>query len=617
MRRFLALLILPLLAMVSLGQGRLNVPICEADGSPCIYPTRITVTNGTLTRSGGTAIIDTGGSDIVPELDVFLIAGQSNATGQATDGGSPTVATGTVLQYTGGAIVAGNDPVGACSASFESANTGSAWPAFGINYYQKTGRKVLIVSCAKGATSVLAAADTCCGNWSSTGALRAAAVSATQAALTAATAAGYVPTLRGIIWIQGEKDAAGIDAALGGVTAANYATEFTALRSYLRTQLGNAHLPFYISIIASLTTGDTAGYQQIRQQQVLAATESYTKIGFGNALSFIGRSLMKDTVHYNQVALNELGENLAANIFNTSNSLFITSGVAKVGVNNYAPLATLDVTEQVPIVGRETLGRFMLSDGGNSQLIIGNGTSGSSSYLPVLLGYFDANATTSSLAIEGFVAAGNDASDSATPGIVELTVARTTSATDPLNGTITAVSNRKIFTINPGSGTRTLSFTAAGALNLGSVGSYGFSNGAAATGTIDAAFVRRGTNFIGASDGSTGIGFLGFGRPVSAKTTGYTVVSTDTNTFFTNIGASGSVTFTLPSPSAGMTYEFYRSANQTIVVDVGGSVVIRAGASATTSGGDVTLDAVGSKIKITAVSATEWAAEVVGSATFN
>lgn len=106
-------------------------------------------------------------------------------------------------------------------------------------------------------------------------------------------------------------------------------------------------------------------------------------------------------------------------------------------------------------------------------------------------------------------------------------------------------------------------------------------------------------------------------RLVSAKTTGYTVLDTDASTFFTNTGASGSVTFTMPTPVVGMSYEFYRDANQTVTVDIGGSVTIRVGASVTTAGGNITLDAVGSRIRLVAISTTQWVGDASGAVTFN
>lgn len=104
------------------------------------------------------------------------------------------------------------------------------------------------------------------------------------------------------------------------------------------------------------------------------------------------------------------------------------------------------------------------------------------------------------------------------------------------------------------------------------------------------------------------------------KTADYTVVTADSNAFFDNAGAGAGVVFTLPTPTASpsLKYTFCRVANQTVTVDIGGSVTIRSGANVTTSGGNVTLDAVGSCLMIFSVSSTEWYASAQnGTLTFN
>lgn len=61
----------------------------------------------------------------------------------------------------------------------------------------------------------------------------------------------------------------------------------------------------------------------------------------------------------------------------------------------------------------------------------------------------------------------------------------------------------------------------------------------------------------------------GWAKPVEAKTTAYTVVAGDCGKLFTNRGAVGSVTFTLPTSStqlAGWWAEFATVAAQAIVI---------------------------------------------------
>lgn len=82
--------------------------------------------------------------------------------------------------------------------------------------------------------------------------------------------------------------------------------------------------------------------------------------------------------------------------------------------------------------------------------------------------------------------------------------------------------------------------------------------------------------------------FGGWAQPVEAKTAAYTVKSRDCGKIFTNRGASGSVTFTLPkidADFAGMTgfnVEFYSVAAQDLVVasDPSDSLIVDSDATA-------------------------------------
>lgn len=61
---------------------------------------------------------------------------------------------------------------------------------------------------------------------------------------------------------------------------------------------------------------------------------------------------------------------------------------------------------------------------------------------------------------------------------------------------------------------------------------------------------------------------MGGWRAILAKTSSYTIVEADHGTLFTNYGASGSVTFTLPAitNTKGMRFGFYVAADQTVIV---------------------------------------------------
>ena len=108
------------------------------------------------------------------------------------------------------------------------------------------------------------------------------------------------------------------------------------------------------------------------------------------------------------------------------------------------------------------------------------------------------------------------------------------------------------------------------------------------------------------------------GRQVVAKTADYTIQIGESNTCFTNKGASGAVIFTLPPTGTveSYNYDFFRVANQSFTVQCPPGVVIRVGASASSAGGTVTLDAVGSGLQIVQVDASLWYGYTVGAVTF-
>jgi len=240
------------------------------------------------------------------EFVVFLAIGQSNMNGHGNSGLSPAIPAGRAYQYYSGALTAiTGDPVGA-------ALSGGSIPAFINEFYARTGMGVIIVPCAYDSSSLTAAASiTGANNWSSTGNLRAAAITALNAAKAAAVTANLMHRFGGVLFCQGETDAIGIDGSL--ITKANYKTEFGLLLAYFEAQLGYTAgiMPVVISRTGRNSGGDTTGYSQIRAAQVeFAQTYPNVFIGFTGPLNFTARGLMIDTLHYTQAGYNEMGKAL-------------------------------------------------------------------------------------------------------------------------------------------------------------------------------------------------------------------------------------------------------------------------------------------------------------------
>lgn len=295
------------------------------------------LTGGITVSSAG--VISGGGlATTLNSLTFFLVAGQSNAQGQGVAATSVTVPTGKVLQFYNGAFTDANDPVG-------NANTGSAWPAFGLSYFNATGRKVCFVPTAIAGSAQLAAADTGNGNWDAAGALYGLSVTALTTAFAAAVAAGYAPTYGGVLWSQGETDADGINASTAGVTQANYQAALIAMIARYRVTFGT-NLPFYIFATGTKTGGSDTGYGQVRAaQRNVRDADAQTQIVFENAYDYQWRSLMQvDHYHYTQPGYNEMGRIGASNVlggqartfFQHTNSgttdLYFTAGKLGIGI---------------------------------------------------------------------------------------------------------------------------------------------------------------------------------------------------------------------------------------------------------------------------------------------
>lgn len=124
------------------------------------------------------------------------------------------------------------------------------------------------------------------------------------------------------------------------------------------------------------------------------------------------------------------------------------SGGTLTGQLDITPSGTdlpLVMTKLAQASTREQIAKFSVSDAGNSQLFIGNGTSVNGSFAPIFGGINDNVGTIWSQAFNGYVTSTYDASDSSNYGIISFSAMRTTNAADPANGTLSNIQNRKLF----------------------------------------------------------------------------------------------------------------------------------------------------------------------------
>lgn len=268
------------------------------------------------------------------QIDVFIIAGQSNAVGNSTTpSAAPTPLAGTAFQFYSGSISAAVEPIGN--------SNGSAWPAFAISYYKQTGRKICFVPAGVNGSSMAAAAAVGFGTWDTTGTLYSTSVTLANNALVVLAAQGYAPVFKGILWSQGETDADGINR--GTITQNVYSAAFAKLIKNYRLQFGKT-ISFNISRTGFRTDTIQTGYLAVQSTQAsLANPDSLINMTYWNPPFFIQRSLMQDVYHYTQPGYNEMGRIMAEEYVNaTSNNWQTQAGTiffkkGNVGIGDVIP----------------------------------------------------------------------------------------------------------------------------------------------------------------------------------------------------------------------------------------------------------------------------------------
>lgn len=248
----------------------------------------------------------------VSEVDVFLIAGQSNAVGQGNSGGSPTPLPNTAAQYfprSQNGFKTLSDPVGFPPYQ---AGSGSAWPAFADAYWLETNSPSVYVQAAIGGTGIHTdSADM--ATWGGSNRLLHRALRYLNDALETLENAGISTNYRGVLWHQGEKDASGIDAGI--VSLSGFRNEFTDMIDVYRSEINDNQARFWIFQLGRPRSGDTSGYKNVRRiQEEVAASDQYTTIIFDKCVKFPEEGKMNDNLHYNQQGLNEMGRTGAVNI---------------------------------------------------------------------------------------------------------------------------------------------------------------------------------------------------------------------------------------------------------------------------------------------------------------
>jgi hypothetical protein len=150
------------------------------------------------------------------------------------------------------------------------------------------------------------------GTWDETGknTLFADAITKTKMAVKQTNTA-----LSGIIWMQGERDA---NAILNKqMTVDEYQESLEDVIHRFRKKFGKK-LPFYIVLTGNQTDKTTEGSLAVQNaQQAVAKKLKKVYIAYNQTPIFGEKKWLKDNVHYNQTALNDIGEKVAETVYNT------------------------------------------------------------------------------------------------------------------------------------------------------------------------------------------------------------------------------------------------------------------------------------------------------------
>jgi hypothetical protein len=238
-----------------------------------------------------------GGGSSGLSVDLFGIVGQSNAEGRGTSAEAPgPVSALFVSGSTVTTVLA--DPVG-------GASTGSMWPQFAHDWKRLTGRKAAFVECAEGGTKLLP--DTAGSNWSPSGSLRGAAVTAINNAITTLDGSAFVVNNVYLLWCQGEGDAASINGTT--ITGPLYEQALEDLATYFKSNIPDMVTMGVIQTGKDADDATEDDFAAIRLAQENACTDSANLVMlYRGAFSFDARGMMEDNVHWSQEGLNLAGK---------------------------------------------------------------------------------------------------------------------------------------------------------------------------------------------------------------------------------------------------------------------------------------------------------------------
>ena len=249
---------------------------------------------------------------------LWIVAGQSNAVGYARPPYESAAYCGQFWDWTTGvnALKPLKDPLNAWYPNY-----GSAWPSFARTFFELTGRKVAMLSVARGGSAVTKYSSNTWYGGDAENTLRVNA-STQYAAMTAALGTvneDYV--LGGMLWIQGESECSGV--GNGTISVNEYVMGTEDVFRFFRDLTSKSDLPIFMSQIGYTSSVRTnavllSGYQQIQVAQTdYCRTHENVYMAFEGAKYFLDAGEMTDTIHYSQKGYNIVGDAFARCAANT------------------------------------------------------------------------------------------------------------------------------------------------------------------------------------------------------------------------------------------------------------------------------------------------------------
>jgi hypothetical protein len=232
--------------------------------------------------------------------DIFLIWGQSNATGKGSAATSVAVPWGQGVEFEDGAIKPLVDPTRhyAIAPGGNVSVTGSMWPSFAAAYYAQTGRRAMIVGGAYVGVGVTTTEGGGTG-WIGHPEYRAFLANKALAAQAFIQTNGGTATIKALVFEDGEAD------GFAAVNPTTFETGMDTVRNEINGLLSMPSLPMVcISIDKSTTPSQDAAFAAIRGAINDYCTTQPNVYMVAPYQDFADAGELIDNIHWNQTALN-------------------------------------------------------------------------------------------------------------------------------------------------------------------------------------------------------------------------------------------------------------------------------------------------------------------------